>query len=131
MPWFLGGSLEPRLEGHRIPQTGWLNRWLLIHPIRGPVICFIITGIILGLSFIPGASGLVFLSIPTFLLGLFLLIYALLRRTFGPSSQKSYDPTDEPQDELIEVDEQARQQAVKKWQQRARQDRQQRRNRGG
>lgn len=123
MPWFLGGSLEPRLEGHRIPQTGWLNRWLLRHPVRGPVICFIITGIILGLSFIPGANALAFFAIPTFLLGLFLLIYAVIRRTFEPYSASSYDASNEPPEEPVEVDEQARQQAVKKWQQRARQDR--------
>ena len=84
MPWLLGGSTDPRLEGYRIPQTGWLNRWLLRHPIRGPVICFIIAGIILGLSFIPGIGRLVFLAIPPFLFGLFLLIYALLRRAFDP-----------------------------------------------
>lgn len=131
MPWLLGGSTDPRLEGYRIPQTGWLNRWLLRHPIRGPVICFIIAGIILGLSFIPGIGRLVFLAIPPFLFGLFLLVYALLRRAFGPYSAKSYNAEDEPPDEPIEVDERARQQAVKKWQQRARQDRQRHRNPDG
>ena len=131
MVWHIGGSMDPRLEGHRVSQTGWLNRWLLRHPIRGPVICFIIAGIILGLSFIPGIGRLFFLAIPPFLFGLFLLIYALLRRAFEPYSAKSYDPTDEPPDELTEVDEQARQQALKKWRQRARQDRHRRQNPDG
>ncbi len=131
MPWFLGGSLEPRLEGHRIPQTGWLNRWLLRNPIRGPVICFVIAGVTLGLSFINGTGGLVFLSIPTFLLGLFLIIYALLRRSFEPPSSTNYDQMDESPEEYIEVNEQARQRAVAKWRRRARDDRRQHRNPGG
>jgi hypothetical protein len=123
--------MDPRLEGHMIALTGGLNRWFLRHPIRGPVICFIVTVIFIGLSFIPGMGRLIYLAIPLFLVGLFLLIYALLRRAFEPPSTINYDQMDEPPEEYIEVDEQARQKAVASWRRRARQDRHRRRNPGG
>ena len=115
MSW---SSIDPRMEEHEVAQTGWLNRWLLKHPIRGPVICFIIAGIFIGLSFIPGMGTLVFLAIIPFLTGLFLLIRALLHRAFGPYSTRNHEPMDEPSEEYMEVDEQARQRAVEKWRRR-------------
>jgi len=127
---YLGGSMDPRFEEHMVSQTGGLNRWVLRHPFRGPVICFIIGGIILGLSFIPSEGMLYVLAIPPFLLGLFLLVYALLRRAVVLSSAEDSDLFDELPEEYTEVDEQARQQAITKWRRRARQDRHQRRNPG-
>ena len=124
MFWHAGGSMDPRMEGYRVPQTAWLNRWLLRHPIRAPVIGFIIAGIFIGLSFIPGMGRLIFLSIPPFLLATFLLIYALIRRAAGITFIEDEDVEEEPPPETpIEVDEQARQQAVARWRRRARQDR--------
>jgi len=124
-------GMDPRLEGHMIALTGGFNRWFLRHPIRGPVICFIVTVIFIGLSFIPGMGRLIYLAIFPFLIGLFLLIYTLLRRASEPSSTINYDQMDEPPEEYTEVDEWARQQAVEKWRRRARQDSHQRRNSGG
>jgi len=120
------GSMDPRFEEHRVPPMAWLNRWLLRHPIRGPVICFVIAGIICGLSFIHGMGRLIFLAIPPFLFGLFLLAYAFLQRVINIASTENPDLVDEPPDELLEVDEQARQQAVARWRRRARQDRRRR-----
>ena len=122
------GSMDPRFERYRVPQMGWLNRWLLRHPIRGPVIGFAIAGIIVGLSCIPGMDKLIFLAIPPFLLATLLLIYALIRRALGITFIEDEDFEEEPPPETyIEVDEQVRQQAVASWRQRARQDRHQRR----
>ena len=111
-------GMDPRLEGRMVSWSGGLNRWLLKHPIRGPVIGFIIAGIFIGLSFIPSMGRLVFLAIPPFLFGLFLLVYALLRRIFEPFTTESYDQIDESPEEYeehVEVDEQARQQALDSW----------------
>ena len=78
--------------------------------------------------------GAMFLSIPLFLVGLLLLIYALIRKAVGLSSTKSNASPDESAEEhgeYKEIDEQARQQAVDSWRRRARQDKYQRRNPGG
>ena len=131
MAWHLGGSMDPRMEGHMVSQTGWLNRWLLKHPIRGPVICFIIGGIVLGLSFIPDMEGLAFLAIPLFLMGLFLLVYALILRALGITFVEEEDVEEEPPSKTpVEIDERAREQALARWRRRARQDRHQHRNSG-
>ena len=125
-------GMDPRLEGHMISLTGGLNRWLLKHPFRGPVICFIVAVIFIGLSFIPGMRRLIYLAIPSFMLGLLLLSYALIRRSADTTSIGDKELKEEPPSETsVTVDEQARQQAVEKWRRRARDDRHRRRNPGG
>jgi hypothetical protein len=96
----------------------------------GPITGFIIGGILIGLSFIPGLERLLIPAIILFLLSTLLLIYSLIRRAVERFSTEDSDLFDETPDELIEVDEQARQQAITKWRRRARQDRHQRRNPG-
>ena len=123
------GSMDPRFDRYREPQTGWLNRWLLRHPIRGPVIFFVIGGAMIVLAFIIDKKELGLFSLFPFLLGLFLLIYALIRRAAGITYVEDDDLEEEPPQETpIEVDEQTRQQALASWRRRARQDRHQRRN---
>ncbi|HEY33268.1 MAG TPA: hypothetical protein G4O10_09235 [Dehalococcoidia bacterium] len=125
-------GMDPRLERHMIPVTGGLNRWFLKHPFRGPVICFIIAGIFIGLSFIPDMGRLIYPAIFPFLIGLFLLIYALLRKALGITFVEDEDVEEEPSPETpSEADEQARQQALARWQRRARHDRHRRRNPDG
>ena len=122
-------GMDPRLEGHMIPLVSGLNRWLSKHPFRGPVINFIIGGILIGLSFIPDMGRLVYLAIFPFLIGLLLLVYALLRRALGITFVEDEDLEEGPPPETpTEIDEQARQQALASWRQRARQDRHRRRN---
>ena len=122
-------GMDPRLEGHMMPLMSGVNRWLSKHPFRGPVICFIIGGILIGLSFIPDMGRLVYPAIFPFLIGLFLLIYALLRKALGITFVEDEDMQEEPPPETpVEVDEQARQKAVASWRRRARQDRHQRRS---
>ncbi|HEY40965.1 MAG TPA: hypothetical protein G4O18_03800 [Dehalococcoidia bacterium] len=122
-------GMDPRLEGHMYSLTGGLNRWLLKHPFRGPVICFIIGGIFIGLSFIPNMERLAFVAVPLFLVGFFLLVYALIRRALGITFVEDEDVEDEPPSETpLEVDERARERALASWRRRARQDRHRRRN---
>lgn len=125
-------GMDPRLEGHMMPVTGGLNRWFSKHPFRGPVISFSIAGIIIGLSFIPGMSKLVYWAIFPFVIATLLLIYALIRRALGITFVEDEDAEEEtPSETPIKIDEHARQQAVEKWRRRARQDRHRRRNPGG
>ena len=125
-------GMDPRLEGHMMPLMGGINRWLSKHPFRGPVIGFIIAGIFIGLSFIPGMERLIFPAIFPLLLAILLLIYALIRRVLGITFVEYEDVGEEPPPETpVEVDERARQQAIDSWRRRARQDRHQRRNPGG
>jgi hypothetical protein len=122
-------GMDPRLEGHMISWTGGFNRWLLRYPFRGPVINFIIVGIFIGLSFIPGMSKLVYWAILPFLIGLLLLAYALIRKALGITFAEDEELEEEPPPEIpVEVDEQARQRALASWRRRARQDRHRRRN---
>jgi hypothetical protein len=124
--------MDPRFERHGVSQMGWLNRWLLRHPIRGPVICFIVAGIFICLSSIPEMGKLIYLAIPPFLIGLLLLVYALIRRALGITYVEDEDVEEEPPPETpIKVDEQARQQAVESWRRRVRQDRHRRQNPDG
>ena len=76
-------GMDPRLEGHMMSTTGGLNRWFSKHPFRGPVISFIIAGIFIGLSFIPGMNILVYWAIFPFVIATLLLIYALIRKALG------------------------------------------------
>jgi len=122
-------GMDPRLEGHMIPLMNGLNRWLSKHPFRGPVICFIIGGILVGLSFMPDMGSLIYSAIFPFLIGFLLLIYALLRKAFGITFVEDEGMQEEPPPETyIEVDERARQQALASWRRRARQDKHRRRN---
>jgi hypothetical protein len=124
-------GMDPRLEGHMIPLMSGMNRWLVKHPFRGPVIGFIIAGIFIGLSFIPGMDRLIFPAIFPLLIATLLLIYALIRRALGITFVEDEDIKEEPPPETpIEVDERARQKAVDSWRRRARQDRHRRRNPG-
>jgi hypothetical protein len=117
-------GMDPRLEGHMIALTGGLNRWFLRHPFRGPVICFIIGWIVLGLSFIPGMGRLIYLTIPPFLIGLLLLAYALIRRATGITFVEDEDVEEElPPETPVDVDKQTRQQAVERWRRWEREDR--------
>ena len=95
MFWNAGGGMDPRLDGPRVSWSAGLNRWLVKHPVRGPVIAFIITGIIIGLSFIPGASWLIFLGLPAFLFSLFLLAYPFIRRVAESTIDEDPDMIDE------------------------------------
>ena len=125
-------GMDPRLEGHMITLMSGLNRWISKHPFRGPVINFIIGGILIGLSFIPDMGKLVYLAIFPFLIGIFLLAYALIRKALGIIFVEDEDTEGElPPETPIKVDEQARQQALASWRRRTRQDKHRRRNPGG
>ena len=128
--WHYNIATDGRLRKY-MGWTGWSNRFLLRHPILGPVLCFAGGGIIIGLSFLSGAYGLMFLSIIMFLPGLLLLIYALLRKVVVTSPTNYQQSINEPSRELVEAKKKARQKAVASWRRRARQDRHRRRNSWG
>ena len=124
-------GMDPRLEGHMMPLMSGFNRWLSKHPFRGPVINFVIGGILVGLSFIPDMGRLVYIAIFPLLIGFFLLIYALLRKALGITSVEAEDLEEElPPETPIKVDEHAREQALASWRRRAKQDTHRRRNPG-
>ena len=124
-------GMDPRLEGHMMPLMSGFNRWLSKHPFRGPVINFVIGGILIGLSFIPDLGRLVYIAIFPLLIGFFLLIYALMRKALDITSVEDEDAEEElPPETYSDVDERAREQALASWRRRARQDTHQRRNPG-
>ena len=111
--------------------TDWSNRFLVRHPFLGPAICFAIGGVIIGFAFLIDAKEWSFFSLMPFVLGFFLLIYALLRKFVDFPPTRYQDSIEEPSRELLETKKKARQRAVASWRRRARQDRHRRRNPGG
>jgi len=106
---------------HRRVDAGWLERLIVRHPIRTPIIAFIITAVFFAVTYFTGMFLLMRFGVFLLIISLGLLIYGLIRKAMDIPLRRKPARTQLPE-EPMETNKVTRRESIARWRERARRE---------
>jgi len=100
-------------------DAGWLERLIVRHPIRTPIISFIITAVFFAVTYFTGMFLLMRFGVFLLIISVCLLIYGLIRKTMDIPLRRRPAQTRLPE-EPMEANRVTRREIIARWRERAR-----------
>jgi len=111
--WQSGDSEYSRVD------VGWLERLIVRHPIRTPVIALGIAAVLFVAAYFTGMALLSRFGIFLLIISFLLLLYGLIRKAIDISVRRRKPARTQLPDEPIEANQPKREEIVTRWRQRA------------